>query len=193
MLMADTMAIFFVVVGMMMAFSGLWLLCRGLWSNQVAEAKAVCDKGLIKSFLVGLPLTFLMVVAVIITANLLGSIGKITAVGIVCIYIVYSGLGIAGLTTIIGERLTSKIDEEQQWRATLRGCVVLVFSYLFPLLGWFVIIPASHIIGCGATTISIVKKAASLVFSKPILIKEQTAQKIEAVPLSVNEPIGTRQ
>lgn len=186
MLMADTMAIFFVVVGMMMAFSGLWLLCRGLWSNQVAETKAVCDKGLLKSFLVGLPLTFIIIVAVVISGKLLGSVGKITAVGIVCLYIVYSGVGIAGLTTSIGERLVSKIDDGQQWRATLRGCVVLVFSYLFPLLGWFIIIPASHIIGCGAMTISIIKKAVALVLSKPILIKEQTAQKIEAVPLSVN-------
>ena len=38
MLMADTMSIFFVILGMMLAFSGLWLLCRGLWPEAVAAA-----------------------------------------------------------------------------------------------------------------------------------------------------------
>ena len=38
MLMADTMSIFFVILGMMLAFPGLWLLCRGLWPGAVAAA-----------------------------------------------------------------------------------------------------------------------------------------------------------
>src|SRR4030095_12052952 len=33
MLMADTMAIFFVILGLLLAFPGLWVLCRVLWAR----------------------------------------------------------------------------------------------------------------------------------------------------------------
>jgi hypothetical protein len=44
MLMADTMSIFFVIMGMLLAFSGLWLLCRGLWPGAVEAAAERCVK-----------------------------------------------------------------------------------------------------------------------------------------------------
>ena len=57
MLMADTMAIFLVVLGFMLALPGLWLLCRGLWPNRVNRAALTCGRSLYKPFLVGLPVT----------------------------------------------------------------------------------------------------------------------------------------
>jgi len=84
--MADTMSIFFVIVGMMLAFSGLWLLCRGLWPEAVAAAADRCCKGLWSSFLAGLPITIAMVAVTTILFNVLGPVGKITGVGVVCLY-----------------------------------------------------------------------------------------------------------
>lgn len=83
MLMADTMAIFFVFLGFLLAFPGLWLLCRGLWPQTVANAAAVCQRGLIKPFFAGLPLTAVMIFAAAALGNL-GPPGKIGAAAIVC-------------------------------------------------------------------------------------------------------------
>lgn len=155
MLMADTMAIFFVILGLMLAFPGLWLLCRGLWPQMVAEATTRCHKGMLKLFLTGLPLTVLMIFVVVVLSKVFGPVGKIAAASIVCLYMVFAHIGVAGLATCIGQRLASPADAEQQWRATLRGGIILELPYLLPILGWFGILPISIIIGCGAATLSL--------------------------------------
>jgi hypothetical protein len=159
MLMADTMAIFFVILGLLLAFPGLWILCRGLWPRAVARAAAVCGKGLIKPFLAGLPLTAVMIIAAAVLGNL-GPAGKIAAVVTVCLYLMIANCGVAGLVTVVGERVaghSGDIDSQQPWRATLRGGVALGLASLLPILGWFVILPAAVIVGCGANLLSFLR------------------------------------
>ena len=155
MLMADTMAVFFVILGMLLAFPGLWLLCRGLWPNTVELARARCRQGLWSSFLAGVVITFLMVVSTIVLVNRLGSVGKIAGVVLVCVYLLHAHTGVAGFATAIGERLASPVDEARPWRATLRGGLVLELAYLLPVLGWLGILPLSIIIGSGASTLAL--------------------------------------
>jgi hypothetical protein len=154
MLMADTMAIFFVILGFLLAFPGLWLLSRGLWPQTVANAAAVCRNGLLKPFFAGLPLTVAMIFAAAALGNL-GPPGKVSAAIVVCFYLMIANCGVAGLATTIGERLESRIDAGQPWRATLRGGIVMELAYLLPILGWFVILPASVTIGCGASLVAL--------------------------------------
>ena len=153
-MMADTMAIFFSVLGLMLALPGLWLLCRGLWPSLVAKAAHRCRRGLLKSFFVGAPITTITAVAVVAIAKL-GPIGSIISILIASIFFVVASAGVAGFVTSIGERLASPVDSDRPWRATLRGGIVLELSYLLPILGWFVILPVSLIIGCGAASLSL--------------------------------------
>ncbi|MEP6925288.1 MAG: hypothetical protein ABI954_12550 [Pyrinomonadaceae bacterium] len=154
MLMADTMAIFLVIVGLLISFSGLWLLCRGLWFKRVEAAAIWCGKSLWKPFLVGLPLSFITVLFTILFKQIPGPVGNVIAIGIVCSYLMYASVGASGLATSIGQKLSAKIDVDQPWRTTLRGGNILVLSFLLPILGWFIIFPFSLIIGCGAMTLS---------------------------------------
>jgi hypothetical protein len=98
----------------------------------------------------------------IFVANFLNNIpiafGNVFAIGTVCLYILFSSTGISGLATSIGRRLASPVDREKSWMATLRGGIVLELSYLLPVLGWFVILPASIIIGCGAATLALLRR-----------------------------------
>src|SRR6266436_2233729 len=152
MLIADTMAIFLVVVGMMLAFPGLWLLCRGLWPRTVEEAAECCRKGLWLSFFVGLPVTIVVVFSSLKLLNALGGLGKAAGIGLFCVFMLHAHIGVSGFATAIGRRLASPVDQAREWRATLRGGVVLELTYLLPILGWFVILPVSIIIGSGAAT-----------------------------------------
>jgi hypothetical protein len=71
---------------------------------------------------------------------------------------------VAGLVTVVGERLTEPsgdVDSRQPWRATLRGGVALGLASLLPILGWFVILPAAVIIGCGANLLSLLRAFAA--------------------------------
>jgi hypothetical protein len=154
MLMADTMAIFFVILGLLLALPGLWLLCRGLWPQTVASGAAACRNGLLKPFFAGLPLTAVMIIAAAALSNL-GPTGKISAAIVVCVYLMIANCGVAGLATTIGERLAASIDVGQPWRATLRGGVAMELAYLLPILGWFLILPVTMAIGCGASLIAL--------------------------------------
>jgi hypothetical protein len=157
MLMADTMAIFFVILGFMLAFPALWLLCRGLWPNAVAAATAECDKSLFKRFAAGLPVTLAALILAGALRKMPGSFGAIAAGGLISVYLVYAAAGVAGLATCIGLRLNSPADSERPWRATLRGSIVLELTCLLPIIGWFLILPASIIIGSGATSLALFK------------------------------------
>ena len=165
MLMADTMAIFLVIVGLLISFSGLWLLCRGLWFKRVEAASARCGKNLWKPFLAGLPLSFLTLVCGILLGQIPGPAGTLLATGVACGYLMYASVGAAGLATAIGQKLSAKIDLDQPWRATLRGGNILALSFLLPVLGWFIIFPFSLVIGCGAMTLSFFNFKRSLASS----------------------------
>ncbi|MGE0129597.1 MAG: hypothetical protein AB7U82_16080 [Blastocatellales bacterium] len=182
--MADTMAIFFVILGLLLAFPGLWLLCRGLWPQAVANAAAICGKGLIKPFVVGLPVTVVMIFAAAALGNL-GPPGKIAAAATVCLYLMIANCGAAGLVTAIGERLRSPVDSAQPWRATLRGGVALGLASLLPILGWFVILPVSMTVGCGASLISLLRSF----LAAPVL----NAPPDEAAGLRSPTTIGAKQ
>src|SRR5262249_6528384 len=120
MLMADTMAIFFVVLGLLLAFPGLWLLCRGLWPRAVTEAAAICGKGLIKPFVAGLPVTVAMIFGVAVLSNF-GSAGKIAAVAGVCLYILIARCGLIRVVAGVGPKPGGPVQSHQPESTALRG------------------------------------------------------------------------
>jgi hypothetical protein len=173
MLMADTMSTFFVILGVLLAFSGLWLMCRGLWPQAVEAAADRCTRRIWPYFLAGIPLTLVMIVLTRV-AFLLGPAGKIVGVGVVCLYMLQAHTGVSGLATAIGRRLPSPLDEHSPWRATLRGGMALELTYLLPILGWFVVLPASIIIGTGAITVALLSKLKFQTTTQPSLVQQAT-------------------
>ena len=155
MLFADTMAIFFVILGLLLAFTSLWLLCRALWTEQVMRSSEMVG---LKSFFIGIPITAIAVVIVIVVGKLPASFGQIGGVLTFSALFLYAQIGVSGLATQIGNRLPSPADKDKAWRPTLRGSIILALSWLLPLVGWFLIIPVSVIHGAGATTRSLFPK-----------------------------------
>lgn len=174
MLFADTMAIFFVILGILLAFPSLWLMCRGIWPAQV-ERTTECVG--LKSFFIGIPVTAVAVVIIIAVGKLPASVGQIGGVLAFSALLLFAEVGVAGIATLIGQRLSSPVDKEKPWRATLRGGIVLVLSYLLPLLGWFLILPVSVITGAGAATRMLFsrkenKKQESLLTPDPVALNQ---------------------
>ncbi len=187
MLMADTMAIFFVVLGLLLAFPGLWLLCRGLWPQTVAKASLICNQGLVKPFLVGLPVTVATIFVAAVLGNL-GPAGKISAAVVVCLYLVLAHCGVSGLAGMIGQRLYAEAEPEQPWRTTLRGGLVLELTYLLPILGWFGTLPISTTIGCGAFLLALLTR-----FASPSFAPASEAERAEAAEFGATGAIGAKQ
>src|SRR5262245_58087145 len=185
MLTAHTMPILVVILGQLSAPAGLWVLCRGPAPRAVAKAAAVCGEGLIKPFLAGLPGAAVMIFAAAVLGNF-GPAGKIAAVATVCLYLMIANCGVAGLVTVVGERMagpSGNIGPQQPWRATLRGGVALGLASLLPILGWFVILPVAMIIGCGANLLSLLRTfAASRVRSGQALASPVETSELGTAP-----------
>jgi hypothetical protein len=160
MLMADTMAIFFVVVGFMISLVGLWLLARGLWPTRVAVASERFERGLVVPFIAGLPIALAAFVVAVVVSNLPGKAGGIGAGAVLCGFFAFASVGLSGLATCVGRRLASALDAANPWRATMRGSIVLVTTFLVPILGWFAVLPIAVVAGAGAAALALVPRRA---------------------------------
>jgi len=151
MLLADTMAIFLVIVGLLITFPSLWLLCSALWPAFVERSSSSVQGGVWKSFFVGIPVLALSVVIVAVVGKLPATFGQIGGILAFSVLMLFAQAGLAGLARQIGLKLFYANGTENLWKPTLRGGAVLVLSYLLPLVGWFLILPASIIIGAGSS------------------------------------------
>lgn len=176
MLFADTMAIFFVVLGVLIAFPSLWLLHSALFPEFVKSNRAVFERSLWKPFLLAIPFAAASVFFIVVVGKLPASVGQICGVLSFSLIMLFANAGVSGLASMLGSRLASPADVERPWKATLRGGLVLAFSCLLPLLGWFILMPCSVLLGLGASIISC--------FSA--FKKKRTADKLAADPASIN-------
>lgn len=152
MMLADTVGIFLVIVGLLIAFPALWLFCRGMWTDAVTACADRNRHGMLKSFFVGLPFLVMLIFAMGISGKLPGPVGQLSPLFELSFFFLYASVGVAGIATMLGGRLPSPADETRPWKRTLRGGVVLVLSFLFPILGWFLLLPVSLIVGFGTLT-----------------------------------------
>ena len=150
MLLADTMAIFFVIIGLLITFPSLWLFCAALFPVWVDESSNAVKNGFIKSLLCGIPVVLAAVFIVAILGKLPGSVGQIAGILSFCLLMLFAQLGVAGFARILGSRLKAS-DNDTTIRVTLRGGLVLVLTFLLPILGWFLILPGSIVIGAGSS------------------------------------------
>jgi len=72
-------------------------------------------------------------------------------------------LGSAGLALRIGAALKGDRDVAQPWRRVLRGGLVLAPTFLFPLLGWFVLLPWTLVSGFGSAVMGFIRRESRVV------------------------------
>src|SRR5579864_2032651 len=153
MLMGQVLAIALAIIGFLLALQGLWLLCRAMWPRRVQRAAERCRRHGVFCFLLGLPVTAILVVAAMFLGGRFGTPGTIGAWLLGGLFLMYAGTGLSGFVTYLGDRLESPADIGRPWRGTVRGGIALELAYLLPIIGWFGLLPASVILGAGATTL----------------------------------------
>ncbi|HYL99240.1 MAG TPA: hypothetical protein VEZ90_09815 [Blastocatellia bacterium] len=152
MLLGDVMTVFLGVAAFVILIPALWRLCQALWPDRAAQAAARCSRNIYKPLLVGVPVTFIALILAG-TFKRLPAGGALISGALLCSYLVFASIGISGLAHMIGQRLAGH-STVRPMQSTVRGSAVLVLTYLIPVLGWFLILPASLIIGAGAAALS---------------------------------------
>jgi hypothetical protein len=149
MIMADVLKIFLIIVGLLTVFVSYWLLAQALFPRLVERASELYRRP-VKLSLTGLIAAPLPVFLGILIYRMPNPLLKITGLTLIIIPAMLGLIGSAGLTLRIGAGLPSPGDVAQPWRRVLRGGVLLAFSFLLPVVGWFVIPLWALVSGFGA-------------------------------------------
>ena len=136
--MADVLKILLIIVGILTIYVSYWLLAEALFPALVERASRQYGRP-IKISLVGLVAAVAPIVIGLVLANVPNPLIKVLGITLVVVPAMLGLAGSAGLTLRIGAGLPSPRDEREPWRRVLRGGILLAFSFLLPVVGWFVI------------------------------------------------------
>ena len=155
--MADVLKIVFLILGSLIVFISYWLAAEALFPAIDERARDHYQRG-VKVTLIGLAgMLPLLGLGAVVSLAAHPAI-KALSVVLYAVPVLLGLLGSAGLSQRIGRGLPSLTDEQQPWRRTLRGSIVLSFTFLLPFIGWFIIIPWTLVSGFGAAFLSLSSK-----------------------------------
>src|SRR5258705_13372327 len=151
MIVADILMWFLLIMGTYVVFISYWLASQGLFPDFVDRSRQRIKRAPFQQFLLGLALTVPAAAGGIALLNAPSPAFKFPGAALLMILVLSGLIGSAGLAAQIGAGLASPADQTQAWRRVLRGGSVLGLTFILPLVGWFLILPVSLIMGVGAT------------------------------------------
>ena len=149
------------IAGFLATLIGFQLLLGALWTRRLDAAVRTLRERTIGSGLIGVVGVAILVVAAAALGQL-GGPGKFASAVVLVAGAFPIVAGLAAVSRAVGERMPSPADEGRPWRATLRGGVTCGLAFVVPLVGWFVILPASIVMGLGAVALSAVAPSGAM-------------------------------
>lgn len=154
MIMADIFKILFPIIGTMMSFVCYCLLFEGTFPNAVDRCMQTYRTRPIWSIILGVGVGVPGTAFGLLVLQSGSPVGQFIGFSFLFLLTTLAILGAAGLARLIGQRLNSPQDAQQPWKRVYRGSIVLAITFLFPLVGWFLVLPFTFLSGLGAVLIS---------------------------------------
>lgn len=149
--MADVYAVFGTLLALGIAFPGLLTGSWLLFPDIVGRARLRAAVTPWRSFFLGIAAVLLTTIPVLILNALPIGIAKLAAVLIVFGAFGVATLGAASIAAEMGDRLRAQAPSSLSPSAAfVRGAVALELAAIFPIVGWFLVIPAVLLLGFGA-------------------------------------------
>jgi hypothetical protein len=155
MTMADVLTGTLIVLGLLVTLPALWLLMRALFPAAVGRSRDRIAAAPVRCFFLGLLPGLFLFVGSVALLNLGGPPGKLLGLLMFTAGVLLAGVGLAGFSAVVGERLPSTADEGRPWRGMVRGAVCLELSFLLPVIGWFGVLPIAMLTGLGAAVMAL--------------------------------------
>jgi MFS family permease len=149
---ATVLALTFTISGLLAVLTSIWLMIASLFPRFIRQAQSHCARPG-KSLLIGLGVGLVpFIIGFLLSQPVPGRV-----LGWPIMFIVFAAAlaGSAALAARIGSGMPSQCDRTDPWRRTLRGGIVLSFSFLLPLVGWFIWMPLALIHGAGVTFLTV--------------------------------------
>lgn len=144
-----------VFIIILISLAAFFVVLKALFPQRLAKISAIADAMPGRAFLVGL-VNFLFFGAFVMTFLALNDkFGRgllvIPALFFLTPLTLGLSFGLGGITQLLGQRLTPQKTELQR---TIWGALALGFACLLPIVGWFVLLPYTGLLGLGAFIIS---------------------------------------
>jgi len=150
MIMADVFKILFLILGMLICTVSYWLMFSALFGRAVARAQQALATRPWRTFfngiLAGAPLILL---GIAMASNGAGPI-KLLGVTLLMALVAAALFGSTGLVWMVGRGLGNPQLPSHTGALVFRGGSVVSIACVFPLVGWFLVLPAVLIAGFGA-------------------------------------------
>lgn len=171
MIMADIFKILFPIIGTLMSFVGYCLLFEGTFPAAVDRCRETYRTRPKRSILLGVGTGVPGATLGLAILNSGNPLGQFIGFSMLFTMISLAILGAAGLANLIGQRLNSPQDVHQPWKRVYRGSIVLAITFLFPLVGWFLVLPLTFLSGFGVALISLLSRKKEIHDSVPATVE----------------------
>ena len=152
--MSDIFQLILALILLTIGLAAYFLVISVLFPQHAKKAVSTIQSMPFRSFGIGLVnfIFFFVVAAVLLSvAENAGSFIKgvltIPALIILAFLTIVLSLGLAGMSSLIGERIFS---ESSGWQQTVWGTVCLALACALPFVGWFLLLPYVAFVGLGA-------------------------------------------
>jgi hypothetical protein len=149
--MADVYAVFGTLLALGIAFPGLLTGSWLLFPDIVGRARLRAAGTPWRSFFLGVGAVLLTTIPVLVLNAMPVGIAKLAAILIVFGAFGVATLGAAAVAAEMGDRLRAHAPSSMSSAgAFVRGAVALELAAIFPIVGWFLVIPGVLLLGFGA-------------------------------------------
>jgi hypothetical protein len=155
--MADVYIVVYTLLGILLTLPPLLAALSLLIPCTVNRAQTRLEATPGRSFVLGGAVTAVTAIWVAVTTST-GS-GAVSALGFIAalLWMGIGTLGAAGMTQLLGERITLWSAPHSRFFQLVRGAVFYELACLFPLVGWFLFAPIAGITLVGAGLFALLK------------------------------------
>lgn len=148
--LGDVTTVFAILIALGIVLPGLLLAWSLLLPGMVERSRERITRTPWKSLLLGVLILFIISVPVLILNRLSGPF-QFFAYVIVFSFLACASIGAAGLASAMGERLRGQGVQVTSPGALVRGAIALEFATVFPIIGWFFVLPLTSLVSLGAS------------------------------------------
>ena len=154
--MADVSAIFGILLMLAIVFPGLMFTVWLLFPEKVSQAEVILRAARGRAFGVGLGSLAVVLLLSLILLNAAAGAGQFLGWLLIAAGLALASIGAAGLALLMGRQLSLVAGGSLgAVRAFLGGVVALELAAAFPVIGWFLVIPAATLFGLGASVLAL--------------------------------------
>jgi sorbitol-specific phosphotransferase system component IIBC len=161
--MPDILRLFLALVLLTIGLTAYFLVLNALFSARALKAKAIAQAAPARSLGIGfVNFVFFAVVALVLfsvaenTGPFLRGVLTFPAMAVLTLLAIALSLGLAGMSTLIGERI---FPDLAAWKQTLWGTVCLSLACALPFVGWFLLFPYVSFVGIGAVILGLLQRS----------------------------------